>query len=80
MSVRRGPYNIAEVQANRTAQALRELLQLANRGKLTGVAVGCIFSDGSINHMLAGRLDTDPVMAYYVTGGLHAAVARDAKN
>lgn len=70
MPVRRAPFNIAAVNARRTAQVLRDLADLAERGEITGMAAGFVFADRRVDCLLAGVLEKDPVFAYYVAGKL----------
>lgn len=79
MPVKRGPYNLGDVQSKRAAQQLSDMLRRSHRGRITGVLSGVILSNGQHEYVVAGRLDDDPIMAYYIASELVDRVRDDAR-
>lgn len=74
MAVRRGPFNLHHVNALRTAQALRELADMAERGGVIGVAVGYVTPDRAHRAMFAGVCERDRALAYLLAGKMSVAL------
>jgi len=77
MPVKSAPYNIQQVHAIRTAQALRELADRAERGEIVGAVVGYVVTDRSLRASLSGVCDRDRALAYLVAGKLSSALLEE---
>lgn len=59
---RRGPYAINAVRSTETAQALRELADLADRGEIIGFAYAAIEPRRRVTIGTVGAAKTEPTM------------------
>ncbi len=74
MSVRRAPFNLQAAHAHRTATALREMAEMADEGRLIGVAVGMVMADNNHKAFVAGVCEKNTALAYLLAGKLKNAI------